>query len=51
VEENAVERFIREVGSNYMKKTGLEASFYVSEAGDGGREIIDDSKLCSDNLL
>lgn len=40
VEDGAVERFIEEVGKNYYEKTGLKASFYVSEVGDGGREII-----------
>lgn len=40
VREEAVEKFIETVGKNYTAKTGLTATFYVSEAGDGGREII-----------
>ncbi|MBE7030921.1 MAG: galactokinase [Ruminococcaceae bacterium] len=39
VEDTAVERFIDEVGKNYQAKTGLTASFYVSNIGDGGREL------------
>jgi len=41
VKEESVDEFIEKVGSAYTKKTGLEASFYVSEIGDGGKEIID----------
>ena len=40
VKEEAVERFISEVGKNYIEKIGYEASFYVSEIGDGGREVF-----------
>lgn len=40
VRDDAVERFIFDVGENYYRKTGLRASFYISEIGDGGREII-----------
>lgn len=39
VREDAVERFIGQVGTGYTEKTGLAASFYVSEAGAGGREL------------
>lgn len=39
VREDAVDKFIEQVGDNYYNKVGLEASFYVSEVGDGGREI------------
>lgn len=41
VEEDAVEKFIEIVGRNYYERVGLKASFYVSEVGDGGREIKD----------
>ncbi len=40
VRDAAVERFIFDVGENYYRKTGIRASFYISEIGDGGREII-----------
>jgi galactokinase len=39
VREDAVDRFIEEVGKNYTAKTGLVPCFYVSEVGEGGREI------------
>ena len=39
VEERAVGEFIQTVGDNYFKKLGIKASFYVSEVGDGGKEI------------
>lgn len=40
VREEAVERFIEQVGENYLNKIGIKAEFYVSQIGDGGREII-----------
>ena len=39
VEDSAVERFIEEVGRNYQQRTGFPATFYISSACDGGREI------------
>lgn len=39
VAENAVKDFISAVGKNYGERTGLVPAFYVSEAGEGGREI------------
>jgi len=39
VEKNQVEDFIRITGKVYEEKTGHGASFYISEIGDGGREI------------
>ncbi|MBZ4646331.1 MAG: galactokinase [Petroclostridium sp.] len=39
VKEEAVEKFIEQVGKNYFERVGLQASFYVSEVGDGGKEI------------
>ena len=39
VREDAVVRFIEEVGKGYTQRTGLTPSFYVSEVGDGGREL------------
>jgi len=39
VAEDAVDKFIAQVGENYEARTGLAPSFYVSEAGAGGREI------------
>ncbi len=39
VREDAVERFIERVGKGYQTRTGLSPSFYISEVGDGGREL------------
>jgi len=39
VREDAVEKFIDSVGRAYTEKTGITAEFYVSEIGNGGREI------------
>jgi len=39
VRDEAVERFVREVGSTYRQETGLEPEFIVAEIGDGAREI------------
>jgi galactokinase len=39
VTENAVGYFISEVAKNYTEKTALVPEFYVSEAGEGGREL------------
>ncbi|MCK5068751.1 MAG: galactokinase [Bacteroidales bacterium] len=40
VREDAVESFIREVGTGYNKRTGLKADFYVAEIGDGSKQIV-----------
>lgn len=39
VREDAVQPFIEFVGKHYQEKTGLTADFYLSEIGDGGREV------------
>lgn len=39
VMDEAVECFTETVGRSYLEKTGLRVSFYISEAGDGGKEI------------
>ncbi len=39
VKEENVDEFIEKVGKAYEKEIGYAASFYVSEIGDGGREI------------
>ncbi len=39
VRDDAVETVIKEVGEKYLKEIGYEASFYISEIGDGGREV------------
>ena len=39
VEEDAVEEFIKTVGENYTKRTGLTPEFYVSEAGAGATVV------------
>lgn len=40
VREDKVQEFIERVGKAYNKVIGHDASFYITEAGDGGREII-----------
>ena len=40
VKEDVVDEFIQTVGKNYEEKTGIKPSFYVTEPGDGGKEII-----------
>ncbi len=39
VREDVVDKFKEEVGKNYTDKIGYAPSFYVSDLGDGGREI------------
>ncbi len=39
VREESVDMFIDEVGREYAYRIGLIPSFYISEVGDGGREI------------
>ncbi len=39
VHEDSIDRFIDEVGRLYEDKTGLKASFYVGDIGDGVKEI------------
>ncbi len=40
VREEQVQAFIKQVGAAYESRIGYPASFYVSEIGDGGREIL-----------
>jgi len=40
VKDEAVERFIAQVGDNYEAKTGLKPKFYVAEIGDGGHRGV-----------
>lgn len=39
VKEDGVDEFIKKVGNEYLDKIGYAASFYITEIGDGGREI------------
>lgn len=39
VKEDAVDKFKEQVGKNYTEIIGYAPSFYVSDLGDGGREI------------
>jgi len=43
VREDAVQRFIEEVGVQYEKATGLHADFYVCDIGDGVRHLKGDA--------
>lgn len=40
VKKTAVDEFIELIGKAYEDKFGHKASFYVTDAGDGGRELI-----------
>jgi len=40
VPEDKVDLFIEQVGKNYKEQTGITPEFYVSEIGDGAREIM-----------
>lgn len=40
VKGDAVEKFKEEVGRNYYERVGLNAAFYICEAGDGARELL-----------
>lgn len=39
VRKDTVDFFIEQVGRNYREQTGLTPEFYISEIGDGAREI------------
>ena len=39
VKNDAVDTFIDRLGKIYLDKVGYEASFYITEIGDGGREL------------
>ena len=39
VKEDGVDEFIEKVGAEYLEKVVYAASFYITEIGDGGREI------------
>ena len=39
IREDAIDGYIETVGALYEKKFGHPASFYISEIGDGGREL------------
>ncbi|TSA35248.1 MAG: galactokinase [Porphyromonadaceae bacterium] len=39
VKNESINRMIREVGENYLAKTGLKADFYVAEIGNGAQKI------------
>ena len=39
VENDYVDNFIKNVGKKYKEKTGLEASFYIANIGDGAGKI------------
>ena len=39
VDENYTDEFMKKVASGYEEKTGIKPSFYVTDAGNGAREI------------
>ena len=40
VDDKSVDEYIEKVGKNYEEKTGIKPDFYVTETGDGGKEIL-----------
>ncbi|MBE7049188.1 MAG: galactokinase [Ruminococcaceae bacterium] len=40
VDGASVDEYIEKVGKNYEEKTGIKPDFYVTETGDGGKEIL-----------
>ncbi len=42
VKNDAVDRFVEEVGKQYKTRSGLEASFYIVGVGDGAHELTED---------
>ena len=42
VEDTSLDNYIHTVGNEYKRITGITPEFYVSEIGDGGREILED---------
>ncbi len=41
IKSEMVDTFIDVIGKKYLDTIGYEASFYITEIGDGGRELID----------
>ena len=39
VQNGQAEAYIREVGKNYQAKTGLEATFYIAQIGEGAYKL------------
>ena len=39
IKDECVDKYIKEIGEAYLKEFGHEATFFVTEIGDGGREI------------
>lgn len=40
VRDDSVDTFIAQVGKRYQEAVGYAASFYITEIGDGGRELV-----------
>ncbi|WP_297597270.1 galactokinase [uncultured Cetobacterium sp.] len=41
VKNNCIDNFVQNVGDKYKEKTGLEATFYIGNPGDGARKLGD----------
>ena len=39
IKDSAVDEYIQKVGKLYKDKFDIEASFYISDVGDGGKEV------------
>ena len=39
IQEEQVDRYIREVGKIYKDKTHLEGTFYIADIGEGARKL------------
>lgn len=51
VRADAVDDFIRTVGQNYQKRTGLTPEFYVADAGQGAHRVDEPIELLVEELL
>lgn len=40
IKDSVVDSYIKNVGALYKEKFGIDASFYISDVGDGGMEVI-----------
>ena len=39
VKNDAVDNFVKKIGDEYKKKTGIDAEFYIVDIGDGARKL------------
>ncbi|MBQ9440594.1 MAG: galactokinase [Paludibacteraceae bacterium] len=39
VKDEAIDTFVKQVGANYERRTGIKPEFYIAEIGDGARRV------------